>query len=77
MRHVGMADCAVASYAVTGHHGRYRRFGACVVGSGHGEEQAISIMAGGAGVMDLVVSGAQRDAGCRANRGSMATGAFR
>ena len=78
MRHVVVADSTVAGYAIATDHGNDRCLGATVVGGGHGEKQASGcIVAGVAGVMYLVITGAQRDAGSCTGCGRMAARAFR
>ena len=75
MRHVCVVrrPRAVAGFAITTGHGVDRRLGARVVSSSGGEEQASSSrMTGAAGVMDLVVAGAKRDAGGIAGGACMA-----
>jgi len=77
MIHGVVVDKTVAVHAVASHHGNDRRLGLRLVSITQGEESAIGSMTGGAEVMDLVVGGAQRQAGCVAGRGSMAVRASR
>ena len=77
MRHICVADSAMAGYAVSDNHICYCRLGGGIVGGSHGKEQAIGSMTGGTGVMNLVVTGAQRNAGSRAGSICMAARAFR
>ena len=67
----------MTGYAITTDHGNDCRFGAGVVGSGHGEEQTSGgIVTGVTGIMNLVVAGAERDTGGCAGRGRMTARAF-
>ena len=77
MRHVGVCDRSVTAYAVSADHGNDCRLGTRLVRGANREEQAVGGMAGGAGVMNLIVGSAHRYAGCRAGRGRMAARACR
>ena len=68
---------AVTARAVAGSHRHYRGRGSLVSVCDTQEQSSGGIMTGGAGVMDLVVTGAERDAGGIARRTCMAAGAFR
>ena len=68
----------VTAHAVAGSHRHNRGRCASVVSVSNAHEKSGgAIVTGSAGIMDLIVSGAQGDAGGRAGRTGMTAGAFR